>query len=85
LADCLLLQESAKLESENSRKVEKIMHYVRIHYFFDVQFVVCCHGTAFKECMEYLKKQSKKAGSTFLLQSTDILTLQTIIMGFPGA
>lgn len=31
------------------------------------------------------KKQSEKAGSTFLLQSGDILTLQTIIMGFPGA
>lgn len=60
LADCLLLQESVNLKSENSRKVKNIMHYVRIHYFFEVQFVVCCHGTAFKECMEYLKNKVKK-------------------------
>lgn len=60
LADCLLLQESVNQESENSRKVKNIMHYVRIHYFFEVQFVVCCHGTAFKECMEYLKNKVRK-------------------------
>lgn len=39
---------------------KKIMLCVSIHYFFEVQFVVCCHGTTFKECMEYLKNKVKK-------------------------
>lgn len=53
---------------ENEKKIKKIMHCVSIRYFFEVQFVVGCHGTAFKECMEYLKNKVKKQAALSCLQ-----------------
>lgn len=85
LVDCFLLQESVKPGGENSRKLKK--NHPLCQNLLSLWGSVCCllSWDCLQRVHRIFKKQSEKAGSTLLLQSTAILTLQTVVMGFPGA
>lgn len=82
----LLGPGNCKSEEWKIKENEKKNH-VLCQYLLFLWSSVCCllSWDYLQRVHGIFKKQSEKAGSTFLLQSADILTLQTIIMGFPGA